>query len=78
MQFVVCLENEGYEASLELRKIYQVLPPQPNDPPDYLRIIDESGEDYLYSRNSFATVELTHQTERKLIATLAPHESISS
>ena len=44
MTFAICLDNEGYEASLELRKIYQVLPPETNDPKDYVRIVDESGE----------------------------------
>ena len=50
MTFAICLDNEGYEASLELRKIYQVLPPEDNDPKDYVRIVDESGEDYLYHK----------------------------
>jgi hypothetical protein len=45
MAFAICLNNEGYEASLELRKIYQALPPESNDPAGYIRIIDESGED---------------------------------
>jgi len=70
MTFVICLENEGYEASLELRKIYQVLPPETNDPKDYLRVIDESGEDYLYNKKGFELVELPQRTERKVLATL--------
>jgi hypothetical protein len=64
------MDNEGYEASLELRKIYQVLPPEQNDPKDYIRIIDESGEDYLYYKNSFEVIDLPQRTERKLRATL--------
>jgi hypothetical protein len=70
MTFVICLDNEGYEASLELRKIYQVLPADANDPKDYLRVIDESGEDYLYNKNSFELIELPQRTERKVLATL--------
>jgi hypothetical protein len=70
MTFVICLDNEGYEASLELRKIYQVLPPETNDPKDYLRVIDESGEDYLYNKNGFELIELPQRTERKVLATL--------
>jgi len=70
MAFAICLNNEGYEASLELRKIYQTLPPAANDPAGYIRVIDESGEDYLYDAQAFETIELPPQTERKLIATL--------
>ena len=53
MTFVICLHNEGYEASLELRKIYQLLPPEPNDLRRYIRIVDDSGEDYLYNAKAF-------------------------
>ena len=70
MVFAICLDNEGYEAALELRKIYQVLTPEANDPKDYVRVIDESGEDYLYSKKAFELIDLPHRTERKLIATL--------
>jgi hypothetical protein len=70
MMFAICLNNEGYQASLELRKIYQVLPPAANDPKDYVRIIDESGEDYLYLKKGFELIELPQRTERKLLATL--------
>ena len=71
MMFAICLNNEGYEAALELRKIYQVLPLQPNDPRGYIRIVDESGEDYLYNAKAFETVQLPPRTERKLRDTLA-------
>jgi hypothetical protein len=71
MGFAICLNNEGYEASLELRKIYQVLRPKPNDPRGYIRIIDESGEDYLYNAKAFEPVQLPPRTVRKVRATLA-------
>jgi len=71
MTFAICLNNEGYEASLELRKIYQVLPPEANDPRGYIRIVDESGEDYLYNAKAFEAVQLPPRTERKVRATLA-------
>ena len=70
MIFAICVDNEGYEAALELRKIYQVLPPEQNDPEDYIRIIDESGEDYLYDKRAFEAIDLPQRTERKLLATL--------
>jgi len=71
MTFAICLNNESYEASLELRKIYQVLPPEPERPRGYIRIVDESGEDYLYNAKAFETVRLPPRTERKVRATLA-------
>lgn len=70
MIFAICLDNDGYEASLELRKIYQVLEPEANDPKGYIRIIDESDEDYLYSAKGFEIIELPPRIERKLRATL--------
>src|SRR6185295_11245436 len=56
MTFAICLDNEGYEASLELRKIYLVARPEANDPKGYIRVIDESGEDYLYVAKGFEII----------------------
>jgi hypothetical protein len=70
MTFAICLDNEGYEASLELRKLYQVLTPEANDPKGYIRIVDESGDDYLYNAKAFEMIDVPLRTERKLIATL--------
>ena len=57
MTFALCLNNEGYEVSLELRKLYPMLPPEANDPAGYIRVIDESGEDYLYRADAFESIE---------------------
>ena len=63
-QFVVCLRNKWYEVSLERRKIYQVLPDPQAAKLKQVRVIDESGEDYLYPRNFFAPIELpSHYAE---------------
>ena len=70
MTFAICVNNEGYEAALELRKIYRLLTPKSNDPKDYVRVVDESGEDYLYHKKGFEIIELPQRTERKLLATL--------
>jgi len=70
MTFAICLDNEGYEASLELRKIYLVARPEANDPKGYIRVIDESGEDYLYVAKGFEIIELPTRIERKLVASL--------
>lgn len=57
-KFVICLQNKGYEVSLEPRKIYQVLLDPDAAKHRQLRVIDESGEDYLYPKSYFATIEL--------------------
>ncbi len=47
-KFVICIKNPGYPASLEKRKIYEVLPDSEADKIKQIRVIDESGEDYLF------------------------------
>lgn len=47
-QFLLCVKNEGYPASLEVRKVYQALPDPGSAAIGFLRVIDESGEDYLF------------------------------
>jgi len=54
--YVVCINNRGYKASLELLKVYRVLPDRDAERHEQMRVIDESGEDYLYSRDRFAPV----------------------
>ncbi|HEX7177256.1 MAG TPA: hypothetical protein VF240_18510 [Pyrinomonadaceae bacterium] len=67
--YALCVNNEGYEASLELRKLYQILPPEPNDPEGWLRVVDESGEDYLYSGERFAPLTLPREIKQVVEAT---------
>ena len=62
-QFAVCIDNTGYPASLELRKIYQVLPDEKAAKHKLVRVIDESGEDYLYPKRFFVPIELPHAAE---------------
>lgn len=64
--FVVCIKNEGYEVSLEPRKLYQVLADADAERHHQIRIVDESGEDYLYPSRFFATIELP-QAVRKAV-----------
>ena len=63
-QFVICVGNRGYAASLELRKIYQVLPDKLGLKHQQVRIIDESGEDYLYPEKFFVPVKLPQAVEQ--------------
>ncbi len=67
-KFVVCVQNEDYGVSLELRKLYEVLPDNDAASDGYLRVIDESGEDYLYPENWFAPIELPQAVEEALLA----------
>jgi hypothetical protein len=67
-QFVVCLRNKGYEVSLERRKIYQVLADREAAKLKQVRVIDESGEDYLYPQNFFAPIELPQPLRRAVQA----------
>jgi hypothetical protein len=62
--FVICVSNKGYAASLELRKIYQVLPDKSGSKHSQIRVTDESGEDYLYPEEYFVPVRLPQAVER--------------
>ena len=66
--FVVCLSNDGYAASLEPRKIYVALRDVAAERNGLLRVIDESGEDYLYSRERFAPLKLPCGLQQALAA----------
>ena len=66
--FVVCLHNEGYPASLELRKIYEALADADATKQGQIRVIDESGEDYLYPAGYFAPIDLTPSLRRAVLA----------
>lgn len=57
-KFVICTDNSGYEVSLELRKLYQVVPDPQAESLNQIRVIDESGEDYLYPTHLFVHVDL--------------------
>jgi hypothetical protein len=66
-QFVVCVKNKQYGASLELRKLYQVLPDDSAAKHRLLRVIDESGEDYLYPEGYFVAVALPQSAEKAVL-----------
>ena len=66
-EFVLCVRNEGCE-DLELRKVYQVLPDQAAAKDGYIRVVDESGEDYLYPAQYFVAVDLPGAVAKALAA----------
>ena len=67
-QLVVCVDNDGYAVSLEKRKIYIALRDAGADRHGMLRIVDESGEDYLYPRDLFRSIALPLAVRRAVLA----------
>ncbi len=67
IRFAVCVNNDGYPASLELHKIYRVLPDEDAEADGDLRVVDESGEDYLYPAKRFVPMDLPRAAERSLL-----------
>lgn len=65
LRFAICLKNKGSE-DLVIRKVYQVLPDERAEKQGFLRIIDESGEDYLYPASYFFLIDLPPKVERVL------------
>ena len=75
-RFAVCINNAGYAASLELRKLYEVLGDAEAEKDDMLRIIDESGEDYLYAADRFVFAPLPASVEQAVLkATETSHQT---
>ena len=66
-RFVVCVKNKNYPASLEVRKIYQTIPDARATSHRLVRVIDESGEDYLYPANYFVPLELPSGVKKALV-----------
>ncbi len=67
VRFAVCIKNRGYAASLEVGKLYRVLPDEDAEKHGYLRIVDESGEAYGYAANRFFAIDLPRPLEKVLI-----------
>jgi len=64
--FVICIKNDGYPASLEPRKIYQMVPDESAEKHNLIRVVDESGDDYLYPAEFFVPIELPEAIEKAL------------
>lgn len=67
-RLVLCLRNQGYAVSLERRKIYVALPDREAEQHGHVRVVDESGEDYLYPKSLFAEVSLPQAVRRAVLA----------
>ena len=66
-RFTVCIKNKGYAASLEIGKLYRVIPDHKAERHGYLRIVDESGEDYGYAATRFFAIDVPRPLERVLL-----------
>ena len=66
--FVICIENKEYPSSLEFGKVYRVLVDEKAARHNMLRIVDESGEDYLYAAKSFVDIQLPQLAENAFLA----------
>jgi hypothetical protein len=64
---VVCIRNRGCKASLELRKVYEAIPDEVAARRHFIRIVDESGEDYLYPEEYFLALELSRPVKKALL-----------
>jgi hypothetical protein len=67
-QFALCIDNAGNEASLILGKVYRIVPDARAAKDDLVRIIDESGEDYLFDKEQFVFVDFPPAIKKKILA----------
>lgn len=70
-KFLLCINNNGYEASLELRKLYEKVPDKEAEGLKQVRIIDESGEDYLYPSEFFTTIKIPAEALDRIVKNAA-------
>lgn len=66
-RFAICIKNTDYPDDLQIRTVYQVLPDESAAKSDYIRVIDETGEDYLYPAAYFVFVEVPSEQAKNLI-----------
>jgi len=69
-RFAICVHNEGYPASLELWKVYRVLPDNKAAKHQLIRVVDESGEDYLYDQSWFVPIKLPQAAKDAILASV--------
>jgi hypothetical protein len=66
--YVICIKNDGYKDDLKLRTVYQILPDESAERSHYLRVIDETGEDYLFPADYFVPIAVPAEAEHVLFA----------
>jgi hypothetical protein len=73
--YVLCVDSGGYPESLEIRKVYPVVPDELAAARNYIRVIDETGEDYIYPEKLFVPIEVPPEAARLLHAGPTPRNS---
>lgn len=68
-KFVICVNNQGYKVSLERWKVYLIVPDEKADIHNQIRVVDESGEDYVYPEEYFTPIKLPKPVQQALITT---------
>ena len=68
-RFAVCISNTGYPDDLNVRTIYQVLPDESAARSNYFRVVDETGENYLYSADHFVLIDVPQEAQKALMQT---------
>jgi hypothetical protein len=76
-RFAVCINNSGYAASLELRKLYEIVDDAAAEKDDMIRVIDESGEDYLYGAARFVIAPLPDAVHRAVVNAVETPRDVS-
>ena len=67
-KLAICVDNSGYEMSLERRKVYPVLPDESAARSNFVRVVDETGEDYLFPADRFVLIIVTREVEEAVLA----------
>ncbi len=67
-KLAICVDNSGYEMSLERRKVYPVLPDASAERSNFIRVVDETGEDYLFPADRFVLIPVTREVEEAVLA----------
>ena len=70
-RFAICINNAGYPDDLKVKTVYQILPDESAARSEYIRVVDETGEDYLYPAAHFVFVEVPSETARTLMLAVA-------
>lgn len=63
-KYVICVSNRGYSAALEVRKVYRLVPDPAMASRGLVRVVDESGEDYVYPQKFFVPIEVPGEAKR--------------
>jgi hypothetical protein len=70
-QFALCVDNQGYEVDMIIGKVYAIIPDARAEKDDFVRIVDESGEDYLYHKSHFVFVDFPSPVRKVILGAMS-------